>query len=403
MLLIGIDVGGTYTKFGLIEDGKIIRSMKLATNTFDVIRQLVNGAKELVQNEGRSFDDIEGIGVGFPGLVVDSVVLESANIGLHNCNIQEILSEEFGKPVVVKNDAEMATLAEHRLGAGENCKDMILITFGTGVGGGIVTNGRLYEGKGGAGELGHIVLDYDGKECACGRKGCAEQYISMKALDKLARDIMGGYPNNCIATSGDGLIYASEIMRAYKKNDACAKEIVVRYVDLVTTYLLDICNLFRPEKIVIGGGITYAPELISLIEKSCKDHDYGYKNSPKVDIVPASLGNDAGVLGTIVCFDGENEEYLTTTQSILNEYDEYMERQALENEVTEESVIQEDVEDLAQEQFASNSEDEDTGSDLLNEMFSASNEAQEEYEDDEEPVYDQELLDRVNDMLKKKD
>jgi hypothetical protein len=123
-----------------------------------------------------------------------------------------------------------------------------------------------------------------------------------------------------------------------------------------------------------------------------------------VDIVPASLGNDAGVLGTIVCFDGENEEYLTTTQSILNEYDEYMERQALENEVTEESVIQEDVEDLAQEQFVSNSEDEDTASDLLNEMFSASNEAQEEYEDDdEEPVYDQELLDRVNDMLKKKD
>ena len=305
MLVVGIDVGGTRIKFGLIEDGQIIRSMEQGTNTFDIIRQLSNGAREIVQSSERSWEEVNGVAIGFPGMVIDSVVLDSPNISLQNCNLKEILEAELGKFVVVKNDAEMATIAEHKIGAGAGCDNMVLVTLGTGVGGGIIANKKLFVGAGGAGELGHILFERNGRPCTCGRKGCAEQYVSMKALDSLAKDIMVGYPNTCVDFNGDGLIYASELARAYKRNDACAIEIVDKFVDDLTQYLLDICNLFRPNRIVIGGGVTHAPELIDMVARNCRRLEYGYRNSPKVDILAAQLGNQAGMLGGYVCIEEE--------------------------------------------------------------------------------------------------
>jgi len=306
MLIVGIDVGGTHTKVGVVEDGKIIRSMQLTTNTFDVVRQIVNATKEFVQSAEKSWEEVDGIAVGFPGMVIDSVVLDSPNINLQNCNLKDILSKEFGKPVIVKNDAEMATLAEHKIGSGADCDNMLLITLGTGVGGGIIANHKLYVGEGGAGELGHIVFERNGKPCTCGRQGCAEQYVSMSALDKLSKDIMDKYPNTCITINNEGQVYASELIRAYKRNDKCAIEIVDKYVDFLTEYILDLCNMFRPNRIVIGGGISYAPELIDMVARNCRRLEYGYKNSPKVDIVCAQLGNQAGILGGFVCFQEES-------------------------------------------------------------------------------------------------
>jgi len=406
MLLLGIDVGGTFVKFGLIEDGRIIRTMQLATNTFDVIKQLVNGARELVQSEGRSFEEVQGVGVGFPGMVVDSVVMDSPNIGMQNCNLQEILSEEFGKPTVVKNDAEMATIAEHRLGSGKNAQNMVFITLGTGVGGGIIVDGKLYAGNGGAGELGHIILEHNGRECPCGRKGCAEQYISMKALDKLAKDTLLGYPNTCIMPNGEGSIYASELIRAYKRNDACAIEVVSKYVEQTSTYLLDLCNLFRPEKIVIGGGVSHAPELLNMIAKACKDQNYGYNNSPKVDIVPATLGNEAGMLGAIVCFEenmpviesrpNENlvEDYFNIVNEEPVELSSVNEVDVVDDNITEEATeVVEEVDLLSAIVNASKTSDETDNS--LNDTMVE--------EQEEEIEYDEGLIDRVNEMLKRKD
>lgn len=388
MLIIGIDVGGTNTKFGLIEDGKIVRSMQLTTNTFDVVRQLINGIRELVQLAGRKLEEVAGIGLGFPGMVVDSVVLESPNIGLQNCNVQEILSEELGIPVIAKNDAEIATLAEHRLGAGNSCNNMVLVTLGTGVGGGIIVNNNLYEGNGGAGELGHIIVERDGRQCTCGRKGCAEQYISMKALEKLARETMPGYPNTCITESGEGSIYASELVRAYKRNDACAKEVVDKYVAELSNYLLSLCNLFRPEKIIIGGGIVNAPEIITMVAKACKEGNFGYANSPKVDIVPATLGNDAGVLGAVVLF---------------NEQQEIVEEVAVTNTAKINEVVEETTEPKAEEigsniETSNENTNHEDSFDLLSSIFEAS-----QQEENEENIYeDPELINRVNDMLKRK-
>ena len=321
MLVVGIDVGGTQIKFGLVENGNIIKSMELGTNAFDIIRQLCNGARELVQSGGKSWEEVEGIAIGFPGMVINSIVMDSPNVSLQNCNLKEILEKELGKYVVVKNDAEMATLAEHKLGAGADCENMVMITLGTGVGGGIIINRKLYVGTGGAGELGHILFERNGRPCSCGRKGCAEQYVSMVALDKLAKDIMVNYPNTCVDFNGDGVVFASEVVKAYKKNDACAIAIAESFVEDLTQYLLDLCNVFRPNRIVIGGGVTHAPELIDMVARNCRRLEYGYKNSPKVDILAAQLGNKAGVLGGYVCLEEELREN-TVDEEYINEIEE---------------------------------------------------------------------------------
>lgn len=324
MLVVGIDVGGTHIKFGLVENGNIIKNMEQGTNAFDIIRQLCNGAREIVQSSDKSWEEIDGVAIGFPGMVIDSIVMDSPNVSLQNCNLKEILEKELGKYVVVKNDAEMATLAEHKLGAGADCENMVMVTLGTGVGGGIIADRKLYVGAGGAGELGHILFERNGRACSCGRKGCAEQYVSMIALDKLAKDIMVGYPNTCCDFNGDGMIYASELARAYKRNDACAIEVVDKYVEDLTQYLLDLCNIFRPNRIVVGGGITHAPELIDMVARNCRRLEYGYKNSPKVDVLAAQLGNKAGILGGYVCLEEElnaqnvDEEYINEIEEEIN-------------------------------------------------------------------------------------
>ncbi len=297
MLVVGIDVGGTHTKFGLVENGKIIRIMEMATNTFDIVSQVINGSRDIVSSAEREWSEVDGIGIGIPGMVIDSIVQDCPNINLHSCDLQKVLSKELGKTVVVKNDAEMATLSEHKMGAGANCENMVMITVGTGVGGGIIINRELYIGSGGAGELGHIAFKRYGRPCGCGRLGCAEQYVSMIALDRDAKDTMIKYPKSIIGFSREGLVYASELMRAYKKQDLCATEIVDKYVENLTHYVLDLCNMFRPNRIVIGGGITYAPEIIDMVARNCRKLEFGYKNSPKVDIVAAKLGNRAGILG----------------------------------------------------------------------------------------------------------
>lgn len=309
MYLIGIDVGGTNTKFGLIKDGELLKTLRVSTNTFDIIRQVSNGVKELTQSAGLSMADIGGVSVGFPGMVIDNVVKDSPNISLQNCNIVELLGSELGDiPVIAMNDAELAILAEHKMGAGRDCDNVILITIGTGVGGGMMIDGGLYVGKGGAGELGHMVLVSDGLPCPCGRKGCAEQYVSLTALDRMVRENSSKFPETSLNIPDGAKVDAVDILRCYNNGDELSKYVLDKYIVLLKDYILNICNLLRPEKIIIGGGITYAREIIDMVAKECKKDNFGYANSPSVDILSAELGNDAGILGAVVCFEGRQEE-----------------------------------------------------------------------------------------------
>lgn len=401
MYLLGIDVGGTNTKFGLIKDGELLKTLRVSTNTFDIIRQIANSGKELISSAGLEMKDIKGISVGFPGMVIDNVVKDSPNISLQNCNIVDLLTDEFdGCPVIAMNDAELAVLAEHKMGAGKGCDNIVLMTIGTGVGGGMMIDGGLYVGKGGAGELGHMVLVSDGLSCPCGRKGCAEQYVSLKALDRMIRENMDKFPDAILNIPTGGRVDAVDIVNAYNRQDPLCQYVLDKYVGYLKDYILNICNLLRPDKVIIGGGLTYAREIIDMVAKSCKEADFGFANSPSVDILPAELGNDAGILGAIVCFDGiqDDEVNLDKINSELKDIGRVAEdsREEGENNVLNEQV-EDNSGDFLQTLYDNSSHFVDNNQ---NEEFSQT--ASEETDEEDDIQYDSGLLDRLNARLKNK-
>lgn len=391
MYLLGIDVGGTNTKFGLIKDGALFKTLTVSTNTFDVIRQIANSGKELISSAGLEMKDIAGVSVGFPGMVIDNVVKDSPNISLQNCNIVELLTEEFeGCPVIAMNDAELAVLAEHKMGAGQNCDNIILITIGTGVGGGMMIDGGLYVGKGGAGELGHMVLVSDGLDCPCGRKGCAEQYVSLKALDRMIRENMNKFPDTILNIPNGSRVDGVDIVRAYQKDDALSKYVLDKYVGYLKDYILNICNLLRPDKVIIGGGLTYASEIIDMVARACKEENFGFLNSPSVDIVSAELGNDAGILGAVVCFDGKSEQQQVDLNKINSTLSDIARGENLEM-----PTLQEQPKNVEQNNFLQSLYDNsDDGND--------SNAIEQEPQEDDYIQYDSSMLDRLNERLRNK-
>lgn len=299
MYIIGVDVGGTNIKCGLVYGNEIISRIEVPTNTFDLVKQIVNLVKRILDENALTASDINGVGVGFPGLVVDGVVLDSSNIGLKDFDLQKALQEELNINTKVINDGSLAVLAEHKFGAGDNLDNIVMITIGTGIGGGIIANGKLYEGNGG-GELGHILYEKNGLPCGCGRCGCAEQYVSYSALIRRAKKAMESMENS-IVESDNGLS-AGDILLAYKKGDICAKEIIENYIDDLCEVLLDYCNVFRPNKIIIGGGLSHFDEIINKVADKCKIKNYGYHNSPSIEIVSAKLKNSAAIIGASVLF-----------------------------------------------------------------------------------------------------
>lgn len=296
MYLIGVDIGGTNLKIGLIKNKTIVDKIVEPTDKDDVVNQVKKLVNLIISKYSLKTSDIQKLGVGCPGIVIDGIIKESANLKLFNCNLVEILTNHFGIKTYVKNDADMAVLAEHTLGAGKGYDNVILITIGTGIGGGIIINNKLYTGTGGAGELGHVTMYNGGIACNCGRRGCAEKYLSAIALSLRAKETISTMPSSL---SGQENITASSIEKAYLNGDECAKKIVDEYTYDLSEYLLNLCNVFRPNAILIGGGLSYAPKIIEKTVSLCKNKHFGYKNSNEVLITSAKLGNDAGILGVV--------------------------------------------------------------------------------------------------------
>lgn len=297
MYNIGVDIGGTNLKLGLLKNNEIIDKITVATDRVDILNQIICNITNLLNKNNLNTSDIKKLGIGCPGIVLDGVVLESVNLGLRDCDLKKHFQSKLGIDTVVLNDADMATLAEYKLGGGVGTKNMIMLTLGTGVGGGIIIDGKLYCGNGGAGELGHVTMYKDGISCNCGRKGCAEKYLSALALSRRAKDELKHFPSSII--KNDDIIRASDLVKYYEMGDECAKKIVDEYVCDLSEYVQNLCNIFRPDLILIGGGVSYAPKIIDLTANLCKEHAYGYRNTPKVDIKTAKLGNDAGIYGVL--------------------------------------------------------------------------------------------------------
>ena len=308
MSYIGIDIGGTNTKYGLVSNsGQVLVSGSIPTNLeFDkLIDSLVKVCKDLV---AESKDKVLGIGVGCPGIVNSllGIVEYSCNLNWNNVPLRDALQSKLGIETRIANDANIATLGETLYGAGVGFNNAIMLTLGTGVGGGIIIDKHIYDGNHGAGaELGHMVIEVDGKKCGCGMNGCLEAYASAKAFLLDTKHAMKEDSNSAMWKECDGDINKVNIFTAFNcGNDKTAKKVVDNYIKYLSYGILNYCNIFRPEVVILGGGMSHvgAPLLDAVID-FVKKNNYGYKCSPSVEIKLATLENSAGIVGGRALFE----------------------------------------------------------------------------------------------------
>ncbi|MBQ3115439.1 MAG: ROK family protein [Clostridia bacterium] len=307
MYSIGIDIGGMSIKFGLVSgDGKILTKtvQKTPFNTADGVNAIISGIKELMQKADVKREEIKGIGIGCPGAVdsKEGIIDVLPNLGWESIAISKILKKEFDLPVKISNDANVATLAEVKYGSAKQYNTAVMFTLGTGVGGGIVIDGKLFEGGWSRGaELGHVTLYNDGIECTCGRRGCIERYVSATALIERTKTAMIGDKNSAMwdYVLGDiGKVDGRTAFECEKTGDKTAKEVVDAYVKDLGESIMNMLNIFRPEAFILGGGVSaQGKNLTDRLVKYCEKFEYGYHNSPVTKIITATLGNDAGIIG----------------------------------------------------------------------------------------------------------
>lgn len=313
---IGIDVGGTNVKIALVDkSGKIIYSNSVPTYakmgyeyTVNNIKQAI---KDLMKETNTTAKDIDGIGFDFPGQVdyKTGVVKLAPNIpGWVNVPIAQMIEEEFHIPTRIDNDVRCAALGEMKFGAGQGCENFVCITVGTGIGSGLVVNGQLVRGaSNAAGEIGHIKLQMkDGLICGCGDTGCLEAYASGPSIVAMAQDyIKGGKSTKFreMAAAEGGEITPYMVAKAAEAGDPVAKRIFAIVGEYIGIGLTSVINLLNPEKVIIGGGVAEAGDLLlDPIRKTIKERAMVVAGSA-VEIVPAQLGNSAGVIGASMLID----------------------------------------------------------------------------------------------------
>lgn len=302
---VGIDIGGMTVKgivldekgAALCEDCAVTGSERGGDFMCDIIAELVNS---MLKKCGVDKKDVS-IGVGCPG-VIDSengVLVFSGNLSLRDYPLAKKLRERIGVSVKITNDANAAALGEAKFGAGRNYKNSILVTLGTGVGGGIVIDGKLFEGYKSAGaEIGHMVIERHGDVCTCGRRGCFEAYCSATALVRRTRRQMEDNPRSAMWTK-----YTSETANGktafdFYHDDIDAKEVVDWYIKYLACGIANLANIFRPEIIMIGGGVSEQGDNLTVPLQTYVDKElFGGTQYAPVKIVKASLGSKAGAYG----------------------------------------------------------------------------------------------------------
>ena len=304
---IGIDVGGTNVKIALVDDGKIIYSNSVPTYAQMGYEYTVNNIKQAIRDLMKETEttaaDIKGIGFDFPGQVdyKTGVVKLAPNIpGWVNVPIAQMIEEAFHIPKRIDNDVRCAALGEMNFGAGKGCQNFVCITVGTGIGSGLVVNGQLVRGAANAaGEIGHIKLQMkDGPICCCGDTGCLEAFASGPSIVAMAQDYLkSGKSTKFREMAGDGEITPYIVAKAAEAGDPVAKRIFTIIGEYVGMGLVSVINLLNPEKVIIGGGVAEAGDLLlEPIRKTVMERAMVVARE-SVEIVPAELGNSAGVIG----------------------------------------------------------------------------------------------------------
>lgn len=316
MYYIGVDLGGTNIAIGIVnENYEIVRKGSTPTKpergADPIIEDMAELAKKLVAECGLTMDDIESAGVATPGTANhDTGVVEYANnIPFLNYPLADKLSSLIGKPVYIENDANAAAKAEAMAGVAKGVPYSIMITLGTGLGGGIIMDGKVYVGFNYAGaELGHMVIEKDGRQCSCGRKGCWEAYSSATGLVNITKDRIedarkAGRKTIMEEMIGGDLtkVSARTAFNAMKQGDEVGAEVVDEYISYLTCGIVNIINIFQPNVLSIGGGICNEGEYLTkpLIKKVFSE-TYSREGTPRTEIRIAKLGNDAGIIGAAV-------------------------------------------------------------------------------------------------------
>ena len=308
MIAIGVDIGGTSIKGAFITNqGEILSRFSMKVDRNETPETEIGKLCDIINasiKEGNYEGKVAGIGIGSPGtLDMDKgIILSSPNLqSWAGFNIKKFMTARTGLPVELNNDANVAALGEAKFGSGAKYKSALMLTLGTGVGGGIIIDGKLYDGnKHQGGELGHMSIRMGGRPCGCGRRGCLEAYASATALIKDTREMMAKHPESALTEIEKELggVDARNAFIAEARGDKCGKKLVRDYVKYLSEGLINYCNIFRPEVFILSGGVANEGEnLLKRVRRYLKKNTYGMKGSEKVDVVTAQLGYDSGKIG----------------------------------------------------------------------------------------------------------
>ena len=304
--LAGIDLGGTYIKAGLVDkDLSLVCKTSIPTGVGrsypQIIEDMAHAVTDLAQSHGINMDQISSVGIGIPGVAKNGVVIAVHNLYWLDIPLESEMKKHINAPIVIDNDATVAAVYEYHLGALAGCSVGVLLTLGTGLGGGIIINGRPFSGAHGFGsELGHIAIVPNGVQCTCGNKGCLEAYAAASALIRMGRRCVLERPESQLyhITGGDhNLVTSKMILDCAREGDYVALSIVDEYVGYLAMGICTIENMLDPDVIAIGGGVSGAGEfLLNKIIQASEGKGI-FENQKYAEIRLAVSGNDAGIIG----------------------------------------------------------------------------------------------------------
>ena len=308
-LYIGVDLGGTNIAAGIVDvNGNILCKKSVKTNLpkpeAQLEQDIYNLCKSLCEENKYNLDkDIKAVGIGTPGSVDGKrgIVWSNVNFGYENWKIKEKLENLFGVSVYVENDANAAIIAEVMAGNAKGCDNALIVTLGTGVGGGAYLNGEIYAGYNYAGlEVGHIVIEKDGRQCNCGRKGCFERYAAASALTRDTQAAMKEHPESALWKICPDIekVNAKTAFDGKKQGDAVATQVVDTYIEHLACGLVNLINIFQPQVVCLGGGVSNERQyLLDLLKPHIDREDFARNARERTEIVIAKFRNDAGIIG----------------------------------------------------------------------------------------------------------
>ena len=305
-MYIGIDLGGTNIAAGLVDKTGTLKS-KASTPTIkkrppeEIADDMVKLINQLLRDTKTNVSELEGIGIGIPGTVSDKTgeIIYVVNLNMNGFNIADYIRKSINVPVHLANDADCAALGEYTVN-GNGASRFVFVTLGTGVGGGVVIDGKIYTGFNGIGsELGHMTLIKGGEQCGCGKRGCYEAYASVTALNRDTKRAMERHPESIMneLAAARGKVSGRTAFDAMRQGDSAAAEVVKNYAEYVAEGIVSIENIFQPEVIVIGGGISKEGDYLLKPVKEYVEKNRYNKHLKQTEIKIAKLFNDAGIIG----------------------------------------------------------------------------------------------------------